>query len=161
LMNTPEHEGEWSVRRDHDPQPRHPSAVPIEPDMTFRAFFGDRVRAFHLTAPMIAELERVTGAGFGGLCSRLFRGDFKFAEVSETIRLALIGAGEKPERAAELVAVYVADRPLSETLPIAIGILETRWFDRRADAAPPDDTIAQAASGDMSAAINAATSEAA
>jgi hypothetical protein len=104
-------------------------------DMTYRAFFGDAARDFQLTAPMILELERVTGAGIGGLCTRLFRNDFKHVEVAETIRLALIGAGEKPERAAELVATYVANRPLSETLPIAVGILETLWFGAKREAA--------------------------
>lgn len=93
-----------------------------------RAFFGDGERDFTLTPPMIIELERVTNAGIGGLCRRLFAGDFRHVEVLETIRLALIGGGEKPEVAASLIAAYAANRPLIEVFPLAVAILECAWF---------------------------------
>lgn len=95
---------------------------------THTCFFGDRDRAFALPPAMIAELERLTGAGIGGLCRRLFAGEFHHAHVVETIRLGLIGGGEMPQRAAELVATYAATRPLAETYPLAVAILETAWF---------------------------------
>lgn len=93
-----------------------------------RQFFGDAERAFSLPPELIAELERKTGAGIGGLCRRLFAGDFHLAEVTETIRLGLIGGGETPETAAALIAAYVANRPLAETYPLAVAILEAAWF---------------------------------
>lgn len=96
-----------------------------------RQFFGDGERTFELTVPLIKELEALTGAGIGGLCKRLFAGEFKQAEVSEIIRLGLIGGGEKPERAAELVATYVAGRPLSESYALSVGIFEGLWFGQR------------------------------
>jgi hypothetical protein len=40
----------------------------------------------------------------------------------------LIGGSTNPKRAAELIAAYVADRPLAETYPLANKILERRWF---------------------------------
>lgn len=98
------------------------------------AFFGDRERGFRVTSKLIPELERATGAGIGLLCKRLFDGYFSHADIAETIRIGLIGAGEPPKRAAELVAVYVADRPLAETYPIAVGILEKLWFGLEAEA---------------------------
>ena len=97
-------------------------------NLTVDRMFGDMVRPFRLTPPMILELERKTGVGIGGLCQRMFRREFGFAEISETIRLALIGGGQDPVRAAELVATYVNDRPLAETYPLAVAILETLWF---------------------------------
>lgn len=97
-------------------------------DTTFHGFFGDRERDFRITATLIPELERQTGAGIGSLCRRLFAGDFSHADLQHTIRLGLIGAGETPERAAELIAAYVIDRPLSETYPLAVSILERLWF---------------------------------
>ena len=102
-------------------------------DTTHHAFFGDGERDFRLPPKMIIELERKTGAGIGGLCQRMFRREFGINEITETIRLALIGGGEKPERAAELVAAYVNDRPLAETYPLAVAILETLWFGKKAN----------------------------
>lgn len=46
----------------------------------------------------------------------------------ETIRLGLIGGGAKPEDAAALVGTYAASRPLAETYPLAVAILECVWF---------------------------------
>ena len=95
---------------------------------THRQFFGDAERDFKLTAELITELERKTGRGIGGLCTSVFAAEFRHADVLETIRLALIGGLCKPEVAASLVAAYAANRPLVETLPLAVSILETVWF---------------------------------
>lgn len=97
-------------------------------DRTHTAFLGDGEHEFALTPDMIAELEHVTNAGIGGLCQRLFRGDFHLKEVTETIRLALIGAGMTPEKAARLCETYVAKRPIAENYQLAVEILETAWF---------------------------------
>lgn len=94
----------------------------------YQTFFGDAEYSFRLTAPMIKELETKCGA-IGALCARVFNRQFGQADISETIRLALIGNGETtPKRAAELIAAYVADRPLIETLPLATKILERLYF---------------------------------
>jgi len=53
---------------------------------------------------------------------------FSQAEISEVIRLALIGANESPKRAAELIAAYVTDRPLNEFYSIALTLAEAVWF---------------------------------
>lgn len=87
-------------------------------------FFGDVRRDFHLTPEMIVELERVTGAGIGGLSRRIFSGDFHRHEIVSTVRLALIGGGETPENAAALIAAYVDPRPLMEAFTLAVSILE-------------------------------------
>ena len=95
---------------------------------THRQFFGDQNYAFALTPDLIIELERKTGTGIGGLCRRLFAGNFSHVEVLETIRLALIGGGAEPETASALVVTYAASAPLGETFPLAVAILETAWF---------------------------------
>lgn len=95
---------------------------------THRQFFGDREQAFALTPELIVELERKTGAGIGGLCRRLFAGEFRHADLLDIIRLALIGGGVSPQDAAGLVAAYAQSRPLAETYPLAVSILETVWF---------------------------------
>ena len=91
-------------------------------------FFGDAEHTFQLTAPLIQELEKSCGAGIGALSHRVFARQFTQADITETIRLALIGGGTTPKRAAELIAAYAADRPISETHPLAAKILERVWF---------------------------------
>ena len=95
---------------------------------THTAFFGDRERAFAIMPALIPELEAKTGAGVGSLCRRLFAGDFSHGDLTEPIRLALIGGGAAPKEAAPLVAPYVTGRPLAEVYPLAVAILETLWF---------------------------------
>ena len=97
-------------------------------EMTHRAFFGDAEYNFRITPELIVELERKCSAGIGGLCRRLFAGDFKHSDVTETIRLALVGGGTSSENADSLVAAYAINRPLSEIYPLAVSILEALWF---------------------------------
>lgn len=96
--------------------------------MTYTAFFGDAEHSFKLTPAGIKELEAKCNAGIGLIASRVFAKQFSQSEITETIRLALIGAGTAPKRAAEMVAAYVADRPIAETYPITVKILERVWF---------------------------------
>jgi hypothetical protein len=91
-------------------------------------FFGDGEHSFALNKPQVSELERSCNATIGTICNRVFVKHFAASDLSEVIRLALIGAGENPKRAAEFVATYVTDRPFSETYPIANAILESVWF---------------------------------
>jgi hypothetical protein len=93
-----------------------------------RAFFGDAEHDFRITPPLVIELERETGAGIGALCSRVFAKQFAQSDILETIRIALIGGGTAPDRAASLIAAYATDRPLSETYPLAVAILDALWF---------------------------------
>lgn len=95
--------------------------------MTHSAFFGDGNHAFALTPEFILELERKTGAGIGSLCQRFPEGHFRHAELVEIIRLSLIGGGTSPKEAAALADTYAAKRPLKESFPIAIAVLQAVW----------------------------------
>jgi len=118
-----------------------------------RAFFGDGEKTFALTFPMIKELERQTGASIGVLFHRVRSLAFNAVDLSEIIRLGLIGGGMKPQEAMTMVQTYVEARPLGESLPVAMGILSAMWF-----GAPDtqDEQRQAAASGDLAAAISAA-----
>jgi hypothetical protein len=94
-------------------------------DTTHRGFLGDDMHAFCLTPPMVIELERVCHAGIGGIVRRVIAQDFTLTEVTETIRLALIGAGTDPEEAAALVAAYVTPAPLVKSYTLATAILQS------------------------------------
>ena len=86
------------------PTPTTPTMTPTRTATTMqskapshRAFFGDAERDLSFSPELIVELERKTGAGIGGLCKRLFAGDFRHVEILEIIRLGLIGGGERPD----------------------------------------------------------------
>jgi hypothetical protein len=96
--------------------------------MKITQFFGDRERAFNLTPELLTELERKTGTGIGTLCRRVFNSEYHFADLTETIRLALIGAGTGPAEANDRVTAYAANRPVAEILPLVNAILEARFF---------------------------------
>ncbi|SRR6266404_4626617 len=87
-------------------------------------FFGDAEYQFKLTPALVVELESKCGVGIGALCSRVFARQFTQSDITETLRLALIGGGTAPKRAAELIATDAADRPLSEIYPLAAKTLE-------------------------------------
>jgi hypothetical protein len=110
---------------------------------SFTAFYGDAERKFSLGPTEIAELERKTGRGISGLCKSLFAGDFRHVELTETIRLSLIGGGEKPEAAAALADVYSARRPIAETLGLAVAVLETAFFGRPRSVETTDSAAAE------------------
>lgn len=97
------------------------------------AFFGDKERSFVLTPALVLELEAVLSCGVGGLFKRLIASDFRHKEVSEVIRLGLIGGGESPETAARLVETYVPARPLIEAYALAVEILTALMFGRAQD----------------------------
>jgi hypothetical protein len=103
---------------------------------TLKTFFGDAERTFALPAPLIEELERKCNAGIGVIAKRLFAGQFSHADILQTIRLALIGGGEKPEIAASLVKVYAETAPINQVLPLAVSILSTVFFGK---ADPPGE----------------------
>lgn len=127
-----------------------------------RAFFGDGDKLFAFpTRELIEELERKTGHGIGALFRRFQNHEFSFSDVLHVIRLGLIGGGTPPVRADQLIAIYAIGRPLTEGFLVALGIITALFFGTPEEADddfgfPQDETGQAAASGDMSAAINAA-----
>jgi len=90
-----------------------------------KAFFGDREREFSLTPHLIPELERVTGKGIGAIVDGIRRASF--ADLTNTVRLGLIGGGARPEEAQALVQTYVNAHPLGELHLLALDILTDLW----------------------------------
>lgn len=121
------------------------------------AYFGDGEKTFTLTDTVIAELQHKTGLGIGALFLRMSASQFHIADIVEVIRLGLIGGNVNPQEAQRLVDAYAKDRPIDETLPLALDILDARWNGKPVtNAERAVWTNEAAASGDMSAAINAA-----
>jgi hypothetical protein len=91
-------------------------------------FLGDGKKAFKLTPILMEELQRKAGTPIGTLCQRVFRRDFTTIDLTETIRLGLIGGGTDPEEAAALVETYVRPRTLNENWLLATSILKLAYF---------------------------------
>ncbi|MCF6370984.1 gene transfer agent family protein [Rhizobium halophilum] len=96
--------------------------------MQHTAFFGDGEKTFAFTREMLLELERKTGHGIFALFTRIQSRQASFADMTETIRLGLIGGGATPAEAAALVNTYAVARPLGESLAVAFGILTALFF---------------------------------
>lgn len=118
--------------------------------MTHTAFFGDGEHTFALPPAMILELEKTTGAAIGVLWTRIMRRQFFYADLTETIRLGLIGGGVSPKDAKDLVVTYAEPRPIDEIAPVALGILSHAFF------GPEHDQHDAAQAGDLAAAISEA-----
>ena len=95
--------------------------------MKHRTFFGDDHHIFALTDPMITELERLADMGIGAIYARAVNMQFRLADLTEIIRLGLIGGGADPATAMRLVDAYARNQPLENLYPLALDILDARW----------------------------------
>lgn len=94
-----------------------------------RAFFGDGEYVFAFNRrELIIELEAKTGHGIGALFRRFRQSDYAFSDVTEILRLGLIGGGTSPKDADRLITVYAIDRPLSEVFEVADGVISALFF---------------------------------
>lgn len=103
------------------------------------AYFGDGEKSFALTTPMVLELQNKAGVGVGLLYQRAMSMQFGIADLTEIIRLGLIGAGTSPADAQRLVDTYAINRPVMEILPLALDILECAWSGKAVTDESQDD----------------------
>ncbi|SEQ32996.1 Phage tail tube protein, GTA-gp10 [Faunimonas pinastri] len=86
--------------------------------------WGDSEHRFRLGIGELRELQDKCNAGPYEVLNRLMTGIWRIDEVRETIRLGLIGGGAlRPTEALVLVARYVDERPLLESVPVAQAII--------------------------------------
>lgn len=69
------------------------------------------------------ELKDKTGAGPYELYERVVRRRWLVDDLREIIRLGLIGGGMEPPAALKLISFYVDERPLLESVPVALEIM--------------------------------------
>jgi len=106
--------------------------------------FGDKKYTFELKWDGIVEWEETFNKGMIGAFSEMVeRRTGRASEVREIIRIGLIGGGMKPTDALRLVGRYVENRPLSESVPIALEVAEAALFGVPATA--PDESNSEAA----------------
>lgn len=109
--------------------------------------WADGDHHFHLRWGELIELQGKCDAGPAFILSRMFSGHWLVQDISEVIRLGLIGAGMAPTKALELTRTYVEARPPDENLVLAIHILRaavTGLADGEELEGPPDTGEAEA-----------------
>lgn len=85
--------------------------------------WADGHYTFRLAIGGWRELRDKTGAGPYELYERAVRRRWFVDDLREVIRLGLIGGGTEPVAALKLVQAYVEERPLLESVPVALAIM--------------------------------------
>lgn len=112
--------------------------------------FGDGDYTFRLGLSEIEELERKRDCSIYEIVDRLRTRTCRLLDISETLRIGLIGGGMKPTEALSLVRRYVDERPVDENRDIAYAVglaallrLHTNEVEQppgEAEAAEPSDS---------------------
>ena len=92
-------------------------------DASITLTWADGEFKFRLGWGELEELQEKTDAGPHVVLQRLYAGTWRVQDISNTIRLALIGGGMSPEEAVKKVRFYVEQRPPAESVPIALAVL--------------------------------------
>lgn len=87
--------------------------------------FADGDYVFRLAWGDLAKLQESRDAGPYVILTRLQTYEWHVEDISEVIRLGLIGGGLAPVKALQLTRSYVEARPPIENLPTAILVLGT------------------------------------
>ena len=91
--------------------------------------FGDGEYDFALTWDGAIEWEEKTSRSLFGTFNHMVANQSGHAsDVREIIRIALIGGGLAPTESLKLVRRYVENRPLTETIPVALSAMEAFLF---------------------------------
>lgn len=85
--------------------------------------WADGTYAFRLAWGQLAELQEKTDCGPYVVLNRLYSNQWRVEDISNVIRLGLIGGGMAPVDALRRVRAYVEDRPPLENVPAAQAIL--------------------------------------
>jgi Phage tail tube protein, GTA-gp10 len=81
--------------------------------------WADDVYSFRLGHGQVFELEEKLEIGIAEIYNRLASDRWRLRDVSETVRLALIGGGMDPAAAVKKVRAYVFERPYKENVEMA------------------------------------------
>lgn len=92
-------------------------------DAKIQITWADGDYVFRLGWGEIAELQEKTDAGPYVVLNRLHLHQWRIEDISNVIRLGLIGGGMEPVKALKLVRSYVEARPPLESHPYAVAIL--------------------------------------
>lgn len=103
---------------------------------TIELIWADGEYPFRLGIGQLRELQDKTTCGPLELFRRLGQGTWRVDDVRETLRVALIGGGMKPDDALRLVRLYVDERPLTESVLPAQAVLMMALYGNAEDQQP-------------------------
>ena len=89
----------------------------------YTGVFGDGKHEFALNIGELEELQERCDAGPEEIMARLFAGTWRVADLRETLRLGLKGAGMEPARALVLIERYAGPGQLMGLKTLATNIL--------------------------------------
>lgn len=108
-----------------------------KPFSLIKQAFGDGEYAFAMTWAGGQEWEEKTGRSLFNTFNIMVSSQTGFMnDVREVIRISLIGGGLAPTEAFRLVKRYVEERPLSESMPVALAAMEAFLFGPDEDEKP-------------------------
>lgn len=105
--------------------------------------WADGTYSFRLAWGQLAELQEKCDAGPYLVLQRLHSGSWRIEDITNIIRLGLIGGGLQPAAALKLVRAYVEDRPPMENLIPAQVILSAGLTGAPEEKVGEDDAASQ------------------
>lgn len=105
--------------------------------------WADGSYQFRLAYGQWLELDQLLQVGPMALYVRLLDRQWKANDIREIIRLGLIGGGCNPIKALQLTKTYVEERPLLESLPLAMEIVSASLTPPKGDRKPGKAKAAQ------------------
>lgn len=105
-------------------------------DASIALDWADGTYQFRLAWGQIAELQEKCNAGPFEILRRLSSGTWRIEEISNVLRLGLIGGGMEPIPALKLVRTYVEARPPVENLLHAQAVMSAGLM-----GAPDEDDV--------------------
>ncbi|MBB3944703.1 hypothetical protein GGQ73_000628 [Rhizobium skierniewicense] len=105
--------------------------------------WADGTYSFRLAWGQLAELQEKCDAGPYVVLQRLHSGSWRIEDITNIIRLGLIGAGLQPAAALKLVRAYVEDHPPMENLIPAQVILSASLMGAPEEKVGEDDAASQ------------------
>ncbi len=100
-----------------------------EPFSQIKLAFADGEYTFALTWAGAEEWEEKTGRSLYHTFNEMVSSRTGFVnDVREIIRIALIGGGLAPTEAFSLIKRYVSERPMAESMPVALSAIEAFLF---------------------------------
>lgn len=91
------------------------------------------INDFHLPIEMLRALQERCDAGPQWILARLSSGQWYVDDVVSVIKLGLEGAGLEKSEARKLVKLHVEDRPLTESVLLAKGIMVAALYGSEED----------------------------
>lgn len=97
-------------------------------DGSTEADWGGERRRFRLDYGDLGTIESRCGVGIYALLRRMMAGDWRTIDVRQVILLGLERGGCKPGEAVALCRRYLEQWPVTESVPVAIQILNAALF---------------------------------